>query len=184
MILIDREIRSLIVNAPIQFANDDLVNGSSLDVTLGPMIMVESPRPRLTRMSVVTADRPQHFREVKVSDRPYTLKPGEFALARTMQVFTLPLNISAEFRLKSTMARLGLNQLLAVWCDPGWENSTLTLELKNENLFHGIQLRQGMRVGQMIFHQHAAISPVASYAKRGKYNNQTAPVAAKERKEP
>ena len=182
MILINSEIRSLIINAPIRFAGDELVNGSSLDVTLGPAIMVESPGTRLTRRATVTAGHPQHFREVNISSRRYTLRPGEFALARTMQVFTLPLNISAEFRLKSTMARLGLNQLLAIWCDPGWENSTLTLELKNENLYHGIQLQHGMRVGQMIFHQHAAISPVASYAKRGKYNNQMAPVAAKERK--
>jgi len=69
--------------------------------------------------------------EIDISDRteedPYYLAPSEFVLAETIETFNLPDDISAQFVLKSSRAREGLNHLLAGWCDPGWHGSKLTL---------------------------------------------------------
>lgn len=185
MILINEEIRDLIERGVVCNTKDEHVNGSSLDVTLGSVLYVERPpNPRsvqpVENTPVARVGDPQNFQRESIIS--YRLKPGAFVLAATEQVFFLPRDISAEFRLKSTIARLGINQMLAVWCDPGWTNSTLTLELKNENQFHSVELTAGMRIGQMIFHRHQKISRVASYALHGKYNNQTEPAVARERK--
>ena len=98
------------------------------------------------------------------------LSPGSFCLAETRECFNLPDDISAQFVLKSSRAREGLNHLLAGWCDPGWHGSKLTLELKNERRYHDIPLYPGLKIGQMVFHVMSNI-PVHSYALTGNYNN-------------
>ena len=106
----------------------------------------------------------------KTADDPYKLLPGHFCLAETCELFNLPEDISAQFVLKSSRARLGQNHLLAGWCDPGWHGSKLTLELKNERRYHGLPLYPGMKIGQMVFHRMSNV-PVNSYAVTGHYNN-------------
>ena len=85
-------------------------------------------------------------------------------------MFNLPDDISAQFVLKSSRAREGLNHLLAGWCDPGWNNSKLTLELKNERRYHGLHLYPNLKIGQMVFHRMSNV-PALSYAVTGNYNN-------------
>ena len=111
---------------------------------------------------------------IDISDRteedPYYLAPSEFVLAETIEVFNLPDDISAQFVLKSSRARSGLNHALAGWCDPGWHGSKLTLELKNERRYHGLSLYPNMKIGQMVFHRMSNV-PALSYAVTGNYNN-------------
>ena len=111
---------------------------------------------------------------IDISDRteedPYYLAPSEFALAETIEVFNLPDDISAQFVLKSSRARSGLNHALAGWCDPGWHGSKLTLELKNERRYHGLSLYPNLKIGQMVFHRMSNV-PALSYAVTGNYNN-------------
>ena len=96
--------------------------------------MVESIySPELVRINI--AD--------KTEDDPFMLQSGEFCLAETLELFNLPDDISCQFVLKSSRARDGLNHLLAGWCDPGWNGSKLTLELKNERLHHALPLWPG-----------------------------------------
>ena len=95
---------------------------------------------------------------------------GEFVLASTVEVFNLPADISAEFRLKSSGARSGLNNLFACHCDPGWHESALTLELKNELRYHSIILTAGMPIGQMLFHRVKPVPAHKDYSVRGRYN--------------
>lgn len=83
----------------------------------------------------------------------------------------MPLDMSAEYKLKSTQARNCLNHALASWIDPGWTNSVLTLELHNTSQKHWIRLRAGEKVGQIIFHRHLTVPYEMSYASRGSYNN-------------
>ena len=101
----------------------------------------------------------------------YDLHPGEFILAHTIEVFDLPADISAEFKLNSSGARIGLDNALATWADPRWHGSTLTLELKNNTKNHIIRLHHGCRIGQMIFHRSEPVPEDKSYAVRGRYLN-------------
>lgn len=101
----------------------------------------------------------------------YVLRPGDFILAQSAQVFNLPDHISAEYKLKSSMARIGLEHMNAGWCDAGWHGSVLTLEFKNMTHYHDIVLSLGDPIGQVIFFRHTPVSSEASYRNRGRYNN-------------
>lgn len=107
------------------------------------------------------------------------LQPGEFILAQTVEEFYLPNNIAAEFRLKSSVARAGLDQALAVWCDPGWNGSVLTVELRNNTRYHVLVLEAGMKIGQVVFFKGEPVPDEASYAVRGQYNNDKSVTANK-----
>ena len=141
--------------------DEELVNPASLDVLLGNHLMVESIySPELVRVDI------SH----RTEDDPFMLHPGEVCLAETRESFNLPTDLSAQFVLKSSRARDGLNHLLAGWCDPGWSGSKLTLELKNERLHHAQGLWPGLKIGQMVFHQMSEV-PMKSYRLTGHYNN-------------
>jgi dCTP deaminase len=139
----------------------ELLNPASLDLRLGPNLMIEV-RDRRQLLQVDISERTE--------DDPYLLLPGEFCLAETIERFDLPEDISAQFVLKSSRARDGLNHLLAGWCDPGWHGSKLTLELKNERRYHPIELYPNLKIGQMVFHLMNEV-PMQTYAVTGHYNN-------------
>ncbi|MGQ9815605.1 MAG: dCTP deaminase, partial [Candidatus Roseilinea sp.] len=103
-------------------------------------------------------------------DEPLYLKPGAFALAQTREVFNLPDYIACEFRLKSSGARAGLDQALAVWIDPGFNGSVLTLELRNNLQDHTLVLEYGMPIGQLIFWKGDPVPAEKSYRTIGQYN--------------
>ena len=160
-VLSDWQIRSYCESAQMVWPFSlDLLNPASLDVRLGFNIMVEvADQQELVRMDISERNEQD----------PYLLMPGEFCLAETFEMFNLPDNISAQFVLKSSRARSGLNHLLAGWCDPGWNGSKLTLELKNERRFHDIPLYPNLKIGQMVFHYMDEL-PVNSYRTVGHYN--------------
>lgn len=163
MILPDVEIRRLCIEHGMVHPYDidsGLQNPASLDVTLGGRLMIETPdSPELEICDI--GDRTR--------DRPYLLQPGEFVLAETMEVFNLPSHVAAQFVLKSSRAREGLEHLLAGFCDPGWNGSVLTLELHNARRYHPVALWPGMKIGQMVFHSLASV-PERDYSITGRYN--------------
>ena len=108
-----------------------------------------------------------------------TLFPGQFMLAQSIEVFNLPNNVSAEYKLKSSMARVGLEHLTAGWADAGWSNSVLTLELKNMTQHHPIRIRPGDTIGQMTFFEHEEVPQDRSYSTRGRYNGDISVSGAK-----
>jgi deoxycytidine triphosphate deaminase len=61
---------------------------------------------------------------------------------------------------------------MAGWCDPGWNNSKLTLELKNVSQYHTLIIKPGMKIGQMVFWLCDTIPEENSYAVKGQYNKQ------------
>lgn len=144
------------------------VNASSIDVHLGRWLIIES----CTHGQSVDIAKRQSFSSIKMDlmKGSVLLSPGEFALGQTTETFNLPLDISAEFRLKSSGARSGLNNLFACHCDAGWNGSVLTLELHNVLKHHSLVLTYGMPIGQMLFHRHTAVPIDKSYAMRGRYN--------------
>lgn len=163
-----------IVTAPL-----DQVNAASIDLTLGDEMLVEM-KSRVERVVDLADKRDELPMEIRsLRSNFLILAPGQFALAHTREVFNLPADIAGQFFLKSSIARRGLNHLLAGWMDPGWHGSTLTLELHNTLLHHSLMLQAGMKIGQAVFHRVRPVPDHASYATVGRYNHQSAPTPSK-----
>lgn len=173
----------LVEQGVITGVQHDQINATSIDLTLGDNVLIERMHP--TARSIRRGE--QMVTIVSLQDRtplymgPHNLAedghlllmPNRFILAQSAQTFNLPNNISAEYKLKSSMARIGLEHLNAGWCDAGWNGSVLTLELKNMTQHHAIQLRAGDRIGQIVFFEHEPVPADRSYAARGRYNGDT-----------
>ena len=156
------------------------INGTSIDVHLGPKVLREAPVPREIATVSLRDKQNVHWLETDSTKGFYDLLPGEFILAHTVEVFNLPADISAEFKLNSLGARIGLDNALATWADPRWHDSTLTLELKNNTRHHVIRLHHKCRIGQMIFHRSEPVPEDKSYAVRGRYNKDASAQPVKE----
>lgn len=178
------------------------MNGSSIDITLGSTLLIERAYAPLAmddqiavemdKGRLVSAERLNdrflvdianggklNVKEVVMNADGYVLKPNSFVLGHSEQEFHLPDNISADYHLKSTIGRVGLEHLNAGWCDPWWHGSKLTLELKNLTRFHRLLLRPGMPIGQLTFHRHKPVPKDKGYAVRGRYNNDPSVSGAK-----
>lgn len=169
MLLSYTQLLKLVKNGVVEHCPLHLVNGASIDVTLAPKILVESNHD-ICRATDYRAREPLQMNEAILREDGYCLRPGEFILAATEQVFHLPANVAAEYKLKSSMARIGLNHLNAGWADPTWHGSALTLELVNTTRYHSIIIRPGDRVGQVVFFRCRPVPEQGSYANRGRYN--------------
>ncbi|MEB3169081.1 MAG: dCTP deaminase [Synechococcaceae cyanobacterium] len=160
-VLVDHQIEHLCLTVQMVTPyNPALLNPASLDVRLGDTLLIErAGDPALV---------PYPLRHHSEAD-PYRWQPGQFCLAPTMETFNMPDTVAGEFRLKSSRAREGMDQALAVWLDPGWHGSVLTLELRNNRQLHWLPLWPGMKIGQIVFHPCEA--PRRSYAVTGRYCN-------------
>lgn len=99
-------------------------------------------------------------------DQEIKLWPGDFALASTVERFTMPNDLMGIVHDKSTLARMGLTVQNTV-IEAGWAG-WLTLELTN----HGrdvIHLPKGAPIAQILFH---VLSSPAEQGYSGKYQNQ------------
>jgi len=169
MILADFQIRALCEAGMVSPFDPSLVNPASLDLRLGNNILIESAEgPCLVPCSIANHS----------AANPYRLVPGQFCLAETQETFNLPNCIAAQFVLKSSRAREGLQHLLAGWCDPGWHGSRLTLELKNVRQLHWVDIWPGLKIGQMKF-MKMDCTPLASYAQTGRYNGDATVTASR-----
>lgn len=177
MLLSYTEICELIEQGIIEGATYESVNSSSLDIHLGTELLVEdrvSHHPILSlRSRKPLFMHRQYF--------PFVMTPGEFILTQSREIFHLPSTVSAEYKLKSSMARIGLEHLNAGWCDARWHGSVLTLELKNMTRNHSILLQEGDAIGQIVFFKHTPVPEDKSYAARGRYNNDKTVMGAKEK---
>ncbi len=169
MILCDTEIRALCMEGLVTPYDPRLVNPASLDVRLGYELMVEVEEfPDL-----VPIDLTGH-----TQTNPFWLVPGEFVLGCTLETFYLPVDVAAQFALKSTRARQGIEHLMAGYCDPGWSGSRLTLELMNARRKHAVALWPEMAIGQLVFHK-MSMAPFKDYSVTGHYNYDSSVQSAK-----
>ena len=170
-ILCDQEINDLIqTKRLVENYQPDLINPASLDLRLGDTIMVESAEDLDMRPLTIAGN---------TADNPYWLKPGQFILAQTIEVFNMPEDIAGLFFLKSSRAREGYENLHAGYADPGWNNSVLTLELKNSRQLLPLPLWPGLKIGQMVFWRMSQ-EPGTSYSITGHYNGDLATTASKQ----
>lgn len=174
-ILTNIELNHLLDAGIIRGAHKARVNGASIDITLGSWVFVEAPPGGNSNIVDLFDKAVPAMRGVDLMATGYfDLAPYQFCLASSVEKFYLPDDIVAEFKLKSSLARAGLDHALAGHCDPGWHGSVLTLELVNNLRWHSLRLRPGMPIGQVIFHRGYPVPPAASYATNGAYNGDTA----------
>lgn len=149
------------------------VNACSIDLRLGDEIKVEIPPEMGTLPEIVdlSAKAWQNFETIKLGEEGFIVKPGQFFLAHTVEEYNLPDDISSEFVLRSSIARSGLNHMLAGFGEAGFNNAQLTLEFHNCNQYHSVLIKPGMRIGQVKLFRHADAGDL-SYAKVGSYNGQ------------
>ena len=170
-LLSHEELRRIVEQEIITPVDPKDINAASIDIHLDHTLLVERTPKDYHRWIVDYSKRtPLFMDKVVMDDDGYVLEPGAFILAQSREVFNLPNWLSAEYKLKSSMARIGLEHMNAGWCDAGWNGSVLTLEFKNMCSHHSIRIRPGDAIGQMIFFRHEPVASEASYASRGRYN--------------
>lgn len=179
------EICDLIEDGVIENADYECVNSASLDIHLGPALLIENRNVAQGPENILYLNKKSALSTEALilgSGGQYCMAPGECVLACTREIFNLPNDISAEYKLKSSMGRIFLEHLNAGWCDAGWCGSVLTLELKNLTQYHRIVLTEGDRIGQIVFFRHKPVPSDKSYAARGSYNGDKTVSGVKVRK--
>ena len=132
MLLSDRDIKTEIESGRVKLDPyaPELIQPSSIDVRLDRYFRVfENHRyPHIDP----AVEQPDLTRLVETDDEePFVLHPGEFVLASTFEVVTLPDDIAGRLEGKSSLGRLGLlTHSTAGWIDPGFSGH-VTLELSN-----------------------------------------------------
>ena len=166
-ILAHRELRGLLLDGVIQGGRMDAVGASSIDIHLGDEIMIEEIAPghvidyRARTKPKMTAHR--------MGTDGFVLGPGQFILAHSAERLSMPDNLSAMLRTKSSMGRIGWEHMDAGFVDAGFFGA-LTLEFKNNLESQSILIRPGDPCGQLVFFEHEPVPDEASYAVRGRYN--------------
>ncbi|WP_020578539.1 dCTP deaminase [Actinopolymorpha alba] len=181
MLLSDRDIRLEIDKGRVVLDPFDpaFVQPSSVDVRMDryfrvfenhryPHIDPAEEQPDLTRL--IECEQGE----------PFILHPGEFVLASTYEVVTLPDDIAARLEGKSSLGRLGLlTHSTAGWIDPGFSGH-VTLELSNVATLP-IKLWPGMKIGQLCFFRLSspAERPYGATEYGSRYQGQRGPTASR-----
>ena len=181
MLLSDRDIAAEIKAGRVQVEpfEPKMIQPSSVDVRLDRFFRVfENHKYEVIDPSV---EQPDLTREVAVSpDDFFILHPGEFVLASTYEVITLPDDIAGRLEGKSSLGRLGLlTHSTAGFIDPGFSGH-ITLELSNvANL--PVKLYPGMKIGQLclIKLSSSAEHPYGSAVYGSRYQGQRGPTPSK-----
>jgi len=181
MLLSDRDIAAEIKAGRVQVEpfEPKMIQPSSVDVRLDRFFRVfENHKYEVIDPS---AEQPDLTREVAVSpDDFFILHPGEFVLASTYEVITLPDDIAGRLEGKSSLGRLGLlTHSTAGFIDPGFSGH-ITLELSNvANL--PVKLYPGMKIGQLclIKLSSSAEHPYGSAVYGSRYQGQRGPTPSK-----
>jgi dCTP deaminase len=163
--LVDYQIKTLAkawkMISPYQEAQ---LNPASYDVTIGSKVLIEKPVK-----SIISRHSDDRWLEIDIFNKPYSLEPGEFVLASTAELLTLPDNIEAVFCLKSSRGREGWEHALAGYIDPGF-SGRITLELKNNSRYYPLELSLGLKIGQIRFSK-LNDKPHKPYNITGRYHN-------------
>jgi dCTP deaminase len=181
VLLSDGDIRKEIAAGRITLEpwDPEMVQPSSVDVRIDryfrvfenhryPHIDPAEEQPDLTRL----VETP--------GDEAFILHPGEFVLASTYEVITLPDDVSARLEGKSSIGRLGLlTHSTAGFIDAGFSGH-VTLELSNVATLP-IKLWPGMKIGQLCFFRltSPAEQPYGSGASGSRYQGQRGPTPSK-----
>lgn len=164
------QIAALCAAGAIIGHDDACINAASLDLRLGASVLMEFPAPASTTpIDYRARTQMQCVPRLLDEDEGLVLHPGQFVLAHTQEVLSLPDDVAALWRTKSSMGRVALEHMDAGWVDPGFHGA-LTLEFCNASQYHSIRIRPGDRIGQLVFFKGRAVSERQSYRTKGNYN--------------
>jgi dCTP deaminase len=181
VLLSDRDIRKEIESGRVGLEPYDpaMVQPSSIDVRIDRYFRVfENHRyphidPSVEQSDLTRLVEPQ-------GDDPFILHPGEFVLASTFEVVTLPDDVAARLEGKSSLGRLGLlTHSTAGFIDPGFSGH-VTLELSNVATLP-IKLWPGMKIGQLCMFRLSspAEHPYGSAVHGSRYQGQRGPTPSR-----
>ena len=181
MLLSDRDIRAAFESGRVRVEPFDpsMVQPSSVDVRIDRYFRVfENHRyphidPAVEQAELTRLVEPD-------GEEPFILHPGEFVLASTYEVVTLPDDVSARLEGKSSLGRLGLlTHSTAGFIDAGFSGH-VTLELSNVATLP-IKLWPGMKIGQLCFFRLSspAEAPYGSGAQGSRYQDQRGPTPSR-----
>ncbi|WP_327678878.1 dCTP deaminase [Kitasatospora sp. NBC_00458] len=181
MLLSDKDIRTEIDKGRVVIDPYDpaMIQPSSIDVRLDrffrvfenhryPHIDPSEEQPDLTRLV-----EPE-------GDDAFILHPGEFVLASTYEVISLPDDVASRLEGKSSLGRLGLlTHSTAGFIDPGFSGH-VTLELSNVATLP-IKLYPGMKIGQLCLFRLSSPSehPYGSERYGSRYQGQRGPTPSR-----
>ena len=181
MLLSDRDIRAEIQSGRVGLDpfDEEMIQPSSVDVRLDRYFRVfENHRYSFIDPAV---EQPDLTREIMTeADESFVLHPGEFVLASTFEVITLPDDVAGRLEGKSSLGRLGvLTHSTAGFIDPGFSGH-ITLELSNvANL--PVTLHPGMKIGQLCLFRLSspAEHPYGSAKYGSRYQGQRGPTPSR-----
>jgi len=181
VLLSDRDLRAELDAGRVGLDPYDpgMIQPSSVDVRLDryfrvfenhryPHIDPAEEQPDLTELVEVAGDE------------AFILHPGEFVLASTYEVVTLPDDIAGRLEGKSSLGRLGLlTHSTAGFIDPGFSGH-VTLELSNVATLP-IKLWPGMKIGQLCLFRLSspAEHPYGSSVYGSRYQGQRGPTPSR-----
>jgi dCTP deaminase len=181
VLLSDRDIRKEMESGRVSLEpfDPEMVQPSSVDVRMDRYFRVfENHRyphidPAEEQAELTRLVEPE-------GDEPFILHPGEFVLASTYEVVTLPDDVAARLEGKSSLGRLGLlTHSTAGFIDAGFSGH-VTLELSNVATLP-IKLWPGMKIGQLCFFRLSspADAPYGSGAQGSRYQGQRGPTPSR-----
>lgn len=161
MVLADHQIRSR--RGMIDPFADSQVEAASYDVCLGHDFLIfqrdDTPYIDMRNPKDITKSVRVHG-----DNNYFTMHPGEFALARTMEVVNIPNDLVARIEGKSSVGRLGMMiHITAGYIDPGFRGP-ITLELFCVHPLP-VLIYPGDRIAQLSFHEMSS-TPSKPYAGR------------------
>jgi dCTP deaminase len=181
VLLSDRDIRAQINDkrVGVEPFDEAMIQPSSVDVRLDKFFRVFENH--MYEVIDPSLEQPELTREIIAEDgEAFILHPGEFVLASTYEVITLPDDIAGRLEGKSSLGRLGLlTHSTAGFIDPGFSGH-ITLELSNvANL--PVKLYPGMKIGQLclIKLSSAAEHPYGSAQYLNRYQGQRGPTPSR-----
>jgi len=181
VLLSDRDIRAEIDAGRVVLEPYDngMIQPSSVDVRLDRFFRTfENHRYPHIDPAIEQSDLTRLV-EVDPADS-FVLHPGEFVLASTYEVITLPDDVAGRLEGKSSLGRLGLlTHSTAGFIDPGFSGH-VTLELSNVATLP-ILLYPGMKIGQLCLFRlsSAAEHPYGSAKYGSRYQGQRGPTQSR-----
>jgi dCTP deaminase len=181
VLLSDRDIRAELAAGRVVLEPFDeaMIQPSSVDVRMDKFFRVFEnhryphidPAEEQTELTRLVEPEP---------GEPFILHPGEFVLASTYEVVTLPDDVAGRLEGKSSLGRLGLlTHSTAGFIDPGFSGH-VTLELSNVATLP-IKLWPGMKIGQLCLFRLSspAEHPYGSAQYGSRYQGQRGPTQSK-----
>lgn len=154
MILSNVDIQSQVDSGDIKIVpyDKDLLRPSSYCLTLGTEIIIF--KKSVVAVNLLDSSTYPKSEKVFISkEHPYSISPGEFILASSLECLGMPNTITGFLSNISGLARLGLNVLLSTHISSGFglkNQKVIALEIHNVANY-SIELIPNIRICHLIF---------------------------------